>query len=107
MLFLHVKTGHVYEFKGLVITEATLEPAVMYYAPGFEDMPFTRPAKEFFDGRFKLFVPNDSFTEGYFDSNGRAQFGDTPADTSGFTDDDEDHEHFVSGRKGTTSGGQN
>lgn len=98
MLFLHIKTGHVYEYLGLVITEATMEPAVMYCAPGFEDMPFTRPAKEFFDGRFKVFVPERSFTEGHFDSNGRAQFGDqdTPADSSDFTD--EEHEHFVDGK---------
>lgn len=96
MLFLHIKTGHVYEFKGLVITEATIEPAVMYCAPGFEDMPFTRPAKEFFDGRFKLFVPAQSFTEGYFDSNGRAQFGDQDSPTPEGAD--EDHEHFVDGK---------
>lgn len=107
MLFLHVKTGHVYQYLALTVIEATMEPGVMYCAPGFEDMPFIRPAKEFFDGRFKVFVPANSFTEGYFDANGRAQFGDIPADTSGFTDDDEDHEHFVSGRKETTRGGQN
>lgn len=93
MLFLHVKSGHVYEFRGLVLTEATMEPAVMYCAPGFEDMPFTRPASEFFDGRFKAFVPATSFTEGYFDSNGRAQFSDTTTDEA-----DEDHEHFVDGK---------
>lgn len=107
MLFLHLKTGHVYEYKGLTIIEATMEPGVIYHAPGFEDMPFLRPAREFFDGRFKVFVPDQSFTEGYFDSNGRAQFGDTPADTSGFTDDEEDHEHFVSGRKESGYGGKN
>jgi mevalonate pyrophosphate decarboxylase len=66
---------------------------VMYCAPGFEDMPFTRPASEFFDGRFKSFVPATSFTEGYFDSNGRAQFGDTTTEEA-----EEDHEHFVDGK---------
>lgn len=101
MLFLHVKTGHVYEFKGLVITEATMEPAVMYYAPGFEDMVFTRPAKEFFDGRFKAFVPATSFTEGYFDSNGRAQFGEDPPTPE---EADAEHEHFVDGKPKVTHG---
>lgn len=101
MLFLHVKTGHVYEFRGLVLTEATMEPAVMYCAPGFEDMPFTRPASEFFDGRFKVFVPATSFTEGHFDSNGRAHFGE---DGSTVEETDEDHEHFVDGKRKVVHG---
>ena len=105
MLFLHIKSGHVYQYMSLTIIEATLEPGVMYCAPGFEDMPFIRPASEFFDGRFKVFVPANSFTEGYFDANGAAQFGEDPPQPE--EGDEEDHAHFVSGRKETSSGSAN
>lgn len=106
MLFLHIKSDHVYQYMSLTIIEATMEPGVMYCAPGFEDMPFIRPASEFFDGRFKIFVPVNSFTGGYFDANGRAQFG--PEDGSPVEEtDEEDHAHFVSGRKETPSGSTN
>ena len=101
MLFLHVKSGHVYQYLALTVIEATMEPGVMYCAPGFEDMPFIRPAREFFDGRFKVFVPANSFTEGHFDANGRAQFGLESVEEES---NDEDHQHFVSGRREATGG---
>ncbi len=39
MLFLHLKSGHVYEYVGLTIIEATMEPAVIYCSPGCRSFP--------------------------------------------------------------------
>jgi hypothetical protein len=64
MLFLHLKSGHVYEYVGLTIIEATMEPAVIYCSPGFPESTFTRPASVFFDGRFVPFIPAASALKG-------------------------------------------
>lgn len=56
MDFRHTKTGHVYRLGGIVLREADLVPLCLYY--GSDGTPWTRPAAEFFDGRFEPFLPN-------------------------------------------------
>lgn len=57
MMFRHNKTGKYYMFLGLAIRESDTTTLVKYMrfdpADEFEDYPeITRPADEFFDGRF-------------------------------------------------------
>ena len=98
MLFLHLKTAHVYEYLGLTVIEATMEPAVRYCPLGLPEHEFVRPAAEFFDGRFKIFIPEGTSTPGYIDHRGRGHFNE-PTDTE--LEEEADHEHFVSGREKT------
>lgn len=92
MMFLHLKTSHVYEIVGLTVIEATMEPAVRYCPLGLPEHEFIRPASEFFDGRFKVFIPRGVSTPGYLDAKGRGQFTEP---TDGEIEEEADHEHFV------------
>ncbi len=56
MLMKHKKTGGVYQITSLAIQEATMEPAVVYSSVETGAL-WTRPAKEFFDGRFEPYSP--------------------------------------------------
>ncbi|MFU1607375.1 DUF1653 domain-containing protein [Sulfitobacter pontiacus] len=52
----HKKTGHIYSVTALAIEEATLLPVVCY--TGGDGNLWVRPASEFFDGRFEVFLPH-------------------------------------------------
>ena len=47
----HRKTGGIYTVMALALEEATLEPVVVYC--GATGQVWTRPASEFFDGRYE------------------------------------------------------
>lgn len=50
----HTKTGGIYSVVALAVQESDLTPVVVY-SDGHGQM-WTRPAKEFFDGRFEIYV---------------------------------------------------
>lgn len=53
--WLHEKSGGIYQIVGLALEEATLALVVVYAKDGKSDPMlrlWTRPASEFFDGRF-------------------------------------------------------
>ena len=55
MLMKHQTSGNVYRVQMLATEEATMEPVVVYSC-ATTGMLWTRPAKEFFDGRFRVYV---------------------------------------------------
>ncbi|AIT13306.1 hypothetical protein DSS3P1_71 [Ruegeria phage DSS3-P1] len=61
----HKKSGHVYRVMALAVREADLEPVVSY--SGDDGLIWIRPASEFFDGRFEVYIPTQRpMTEGRF-----------------------------------------
>lgn len=56
MEYLHVKTGNIYDLLNLAIDEESLEPVVVYRQQ-LSGLIWVRPASEFFDGRFHIFLP--------------------------------------------------
>ncbi len=57
MFFRRKKTGHIYRVQMIVTNEADLKPAVVY-SDAETGMIWSRPASEFFDGRFEVYVPS-------------------------------------------------
>ena len=49
----HLKTGDVYEVRGVALTSCGLDPVVIYSCTNGMRPAFTRPASEFLDGRFE------------------------------------------------------
>lgn len=62
IIYRHVKTGHDYTILDFGIIEATMTPAVIYRRFDGSGGTFIRPAKEFFDGRFRMNTPVDLST---------------------------------------------
>jgi hypothetical protein len=56
MLMRHKKTGGVYNVNMLAIQESDLAPVVVY-SDATTGQIWTRPAAEFFDGRFEVDFP--------------------------------------------------
>ncbi len=56
MYFRHKKTGGIYQLVALGAREADLAPMVSY-ACAETGMVWFRPADEFFDGRYEVYVP--------------------------------------------------
>lgn len=56
MLFKHKKTGGTYQLQLLATSEADLAPVVVYSCLQ-TGVLWTRPASEFFDGRFERVFP--------------------------------------------------
>lgn len=63
MLLKHKKTGGVYRVTALAVQEATMEPTVVYCCVNTGAV-WTRPAKEFFDGRFEPYFPPKTAPDG-------------------------------------------
>lgn len=63
MLMKHKKSGGVYRIQMLVTDEATMAPAVVYSSEE-TGMLWTRPASEFFDGRFETYIAPKAAPEG-------------------------------------------
>lgn len=57
MLMRHKKTGGVYRIEMLITNEADLAPLVVYSDTKTNTL-WSRPAKEFFDGRFERVIPD-------------------------------------------------
>lgn len=55
MRYTHIATGKKYKVLFHAILENTLEPSVVYQSLS-DGTIWVRPAKEFYDGRFKLFL---------------------------------------------------
>lgn len=55
MYFRHKKTGGIYSLTALVTNEADLAPTALYQCTE-TGMMWTRPASEFFDGRFETYI---------------------------------------------------
>ena len=55
MLMRHIKSGRIYRIQMLATEEATVSPVVVY-ACALTGHVWVRPAKEFFDGRFEVYV---------------------------------------------------
>jgi hypothetical protein len=56
MYFKHKKRGTIYRVTALGAREADLEPMVSYVCEA-TGLIWMRPAKEFFDGRYEVFIP--------------------------------------------------
>lgn len=54
MIFKHLKTDGTYSVLAMGLEEATLTPVIIYQCAKTGQV-WTRPAKEFFDGRFAPF----------------------------------------------------
>lgn len=65
MLFKHVKTGGIYRLQMIATNEADMTPSAIY-ANAETGMIWVRPASEFFDGRFEVFVPPAQAPDGGF-----------------------------------------
>lgn len=61
MIFKHLTTGGVYSILAIGLEEATLTPVIVYQDAHTAQV-WTRPAKEFFDGRFAP-LPRSSHKE--------------------------------------------
>jgi len=59
----HKKTGHIYSITALGVEEATLAPVVCYM--GSDGVLWTRPASEFFDGRFEVMIPHPAEAQAF------------------------------------------
>lgn len=62
MLMRHKKTGGIYRVMAMAIREEDLEPMVSY--SGNDGLIWVRPAKEFFDGRYEVYIPAKTAPDG-------------------------------------------
>lgn len=56
MIFRHMKTGGLYSLLAIAVRESDLEPVAIYSSQETQTT-WTRPAREFFDGRFEVHFP--------------------------------------------------
>lgn len=60
MYFKHKKTGNIYRLINSAICEATMDPVIIYM-DAESGLLWTRPATEFYDGRFEVYIPVADF----------------------------------------------
>lgn len=64
MLMKHKKSGGIYRVAMLAVRESDLAPVVVYTDDA--GMIWTRPAAEFFDGRFEVYIAPKVAPDGGF-----------------------------------------
>jgi len=65
MLMRHKKTGGIYTIQMIITNEADLAPTVVYSDRETGTL-WSRPAKEFFDGRFERVIPAKTNPDGEY-----------------------------------------
>lgn len=60
--WLHVKSGNVYWVDYVAYNEKDLSPVIIYRSSKGDGLIWSRPASEFFDGRFEVINEEKRFT---------------------------------------------